>query len=127
MAEELMFWRYEPGKSAEQWVVDREHYLLAIESALPNVEKLLGITVQRPGLPMYDPEVVAATSWIGFSPEVRLAKRRVELAANDATYKLLVQQADAIVEKEAASAKREEARARADILIAADDARSAPG
>lgn len=119
---ELLFWRYEAAADAIAEVKTRQNYILTSEDQLDRAEKLLRITIQRKPIPLHDPEVLALQTWIGFSPEVRLAKRRAELAEKDPDYARLVAEADAAVDKATAAAKRAELTAIADALVLAEDA-----
>ena len=114
MADELFFWQCTGDKQS--------NYILAPAIAVPDlVQKNFGIVVTSSALPLYDAGAMAAASWLGFQPEVRLALRRAQLGANDPQYQQFVAQAQAEVDPVKASAIRTQVMLRGSYLIAVAD------
>lgn len=113
--EEQRLWRLEVNeKSAPA-------YMLSIESVLPDMEKLYGRTVLGLVTTVAELLSVALNDVIGMKMELVLMQRRVQIAKDVPDYQRLTVEATAEIDKEAASAKREEARAIADAIIVAID------
>lgn len=111
MAEELRLWKYTAGNKAQDWVADAA-YITATEDVLLAVEEAFKITIDGPAS---DAEIALNPKRIEYRPDYPRRSRRRFLGEKDAEYLALVTQG-----------KVDEADARADVLIATDDARKAP-
>lgn len=112
MAESLQLWRYTAGKTAEDWAAALA-YLETVESALPDCAKIFDIAIEGPAS---DDEVKADPKRLVYRPGFRLFQRRDFLGEKDAE-----------VQRLKGLGKIEEADARADALIVADDAAKVGG
>lgn len=116
MAEELFFWQC-TANSDKQSI-----YVLAAASAVPDVvQKIWDVTVFGPALPLYDADALAAGSWLGFQPEIRLAIRRAQLGVNDPQYQQFFASAKTEPDPAKAAALRAQVMLRGSYLIAVAD------